>query len=147
MTPKHAAIWRMVRAQLESHAPGTILRVPKTAAPSPREAGADLSVGWPVGQQGDFRFGPESDCRGLHVREFEDRWEAHLDAVHPACSVLDHMVRDAPDGLVLGGVAVGALVGLAVSRDTAGAVAGAGLGALGAILLLAMNPPNSQKKA
>ncbi len=31
---------------------------------------------------------------------FPDRWEAHLDQVHPECDLLGHLRRDAPAALV-----------------------------------------------
>jgi hypothetical protein len=34
------------------------------------------------------------------VQAFPDRWEVHLDRVHPECDSLGHLRRDAPSALV-----------------------------------------------
>ncbi len=127
--------WTTVYDEVSAHEPGTRVRYPKSWLPHPREAGAHVSVGIPVGQQGDYRFAPDASCRGLHVQDFGDDWIVHLDRVHPACDVVEHVRRDAPKAWVAGGAGVGAALGLAVSGGKKeGLFLGAALGLLTAAL-------------
>lgn len=121
--------WSDVRRQLE---PGRFGVVPRSAIVHPRDAGAVESIGLPRGQSSDWRFPPESDCKGLHVQAFGELWEAHVDQVHPDCSVIQHARKDAPQAWVGAGMAGGALLGLAVGRPLVGTMLG---GALGLITL------------
>lgn len=98
--------------------------------PDPRVCGAELSVGWPTGQRSDLRFPPDAACRGLHVHRFADRWEAHLDRVHPDCDLLEHLRQDAPQALVVVGTGIGAALGGMVGKSASHAVVGAGIGFL-----------------
>jgi len=124
--------WATVRQELLASPAGTVKRYEKASLPHPREAGATQSLGWPVGQLSDWRFAPESDCRGLHVHEFERDWAVHLDRVHPECSLLDHARQDAPQSLFVGGALLGAVVGAALSKRP---LVGAGVGFLIATML------------
>jgi hypothetical protein len=127
--------WEDVAVVLNDEPQGSLLRIPKGQLPHPSEVGAKPSMGLPVGQQADFRF-TMNDCRCLHVRIFQDRYEAHIDSVDPACSIVEHLRKDAPGtyttaaaglgalaGLILGGgkkegMLAGALIGLAVGAAT-----------------------------
>jgi len=122
--------WLQVFAQVEQHPPRTPVRIEKAGLPHPRDAGARVSVGIPRGQIADFRFPPDHRCRGLHVQDFGDHWQVHVDEVHPACDVLDHLRVDAPGGWVSGGAVVGGIVGLLLGRSKGAMLAGAGIGAL-----------------
>ena len=122
--------WQSTQRAVERAAPGSFHALPKSIATHPREAGALPSIGLPRGQLRDWRFPPDSECRGLHVQEFEDRWEVHQDQVHPDCDPIEHVRRDAPVLWMLGGTALGALIGLALSEKKEGALVGAGLGLL-----------------
>ena len=115
---------------------GQRIEYPKEHLVHPREAGAEISAGWPVGQSADYRFPPDSLCRGLHVHEFPNRWVVHLDQVHPHCNLGEHARQDAPEAWLLGGAVLGAALGGAMSKKGGGALAGAGLGLLAAALLL-----------
>jgi len=123
-------IWAGVAQQLEGLAEGARLAFAKPALPHPREAGALVSVGLPVGQVADFRFAPDSACRGMHVQEYQDRWVVHMDQVHPWCDVLEHLRRDAPNAWCASGAVLGAAVGAALGRSSGAALAGAGIGLL-----------------
>ncbi len=92
--------WDDVHDELARRPARTVLRVARGALPDPRALGARESVGLPRGQGADLRFPPDAACRGLHVQAFADRWEAHLDQVHPECDLLGHLRRDAPAALV-----------------------------------------------
>jgi hypothetical protein len=119
--------WAQVAAQLKDRPRGTLLRVEKHMVQHPRDGGLRLSVGLPVGQQADWRA-TYPDCGGLHVRDFGSHYVAHLDRVNPTCDPVGHVVQDTPH--LAGGIAVGALVGLLLSRSKEGLVAGAALGGL-----------------
>jgi hypothetical protein len=92
--------WRDVHDELARRPPRTVLPVDLGALPDPRALGARESIGLPRGQEADLRFPPDAACRGLHVQAFPDRWEAHLDRVHPECDLLGHLRGDAPSALV-----------------------------------------------
>jgi len=88
------------------------------------------SMGLPVGQIADWRF-PHPICHGLHVREYESYYTAHIDRANPNCDPVGHMNLDAP--AVGGGAALGALVGLALGESAGAMFVGALIGgALGA---------------
>lgn len=123
--------WKNVYESLVPAAVGARKAIPKHGVPHPRGAGAVPSLGLPVGQLRDWRFPPDHCCRGLHVHEYSDRWEGHLDRVHPNCDPVDHIRRDAPELWMTGGAALGAVAGIAVAENKgAGALVGAGLGLL-----------------
>lgn len=72
------------------------LKIPKGQIVTPADAGAKKSLGIPVGQIAHWRFPPRPDGAGMHVHEYSDRYEAHLDRVHPEHSTVKHLVRDTP---------------------------------------------------
>jgi hypothetical protein len=135
-----AAMWTAVRSQLELLPAGTVRRYRKQLISHPRDAGAALSLGWPVGQVADYRFAPESDCRGMHVQDIGDHWAAHLDRVHPDCSLLEHARQDAPQALFVGGALLGGLVAAAISNKRDATLAGACVGLLLAAVVHASAP-------
>ena len=92
--------WDDVHDELARRSPRTVLTLARGALPDPRTLGARESIGLPRGQGADLRFPSDATCRGLHVHAFPDRWEAHLDQVHPECDLLGHLRRDAPTALV-----------------------------------------------
>jgi hypothetical protein len=61
------------------------------------------------------------------VREYVDRYTAHLDEANPNCDLPGHIMKDAP--AVGGGVALGALVGLIVGESPGAMLFGALIGA------------------
>ena len=128
--------WRDVVGQVEFEPAGRRFVVEKFLIAHPRDAGAYLSVGWPAGQDEDYRFPPEHDCRGVHVQSVGPHWIFHVDRVHPECSLWEHLRRDVPvGGQIAGAGALGAMVGAALGRTAASTVAGTLLGlALGALL-------------
>lgn len=85
--------WGEVLAWLERN-PGAEASIRKGSIAHPGELGAARSVGLPRGQRSDWRFAPDGRCRGLHVREFRSHYRAHLDQVHPQCSLAGHFFRD-----------------------------------------------------
>lgn len=114
--------WQSIRDELE--ASGGVVVVPLDAIEHPSTAGAVAAQGLPVGQQSDWRFPPGADCSGMHVHGYPDRWEAHIDAVHPACSLVDHARVDAPILWLGGGLVVGLAIGLTLGHPWLGALGG-----------------------
>jgi hypothetical protein len=128
-------VWSRIGQLVSSKPARTRVRLPKAAVPHPREAGATISVGWPVLEDGrvqsaDFRFPPDGTCRGLHVQEYAGCWIVHVDQVHPSCDFVGHVREDHPLGWHLGGATLGAAFGAAVGRSGGAALLGAGLGIL-----------------
>lgn len=120
----YAKDWDEVRGQLE-HAPiGASVRVALADIGHPRDEGALKDVGLPVGQLADWRFPALADRSGLHVHEHATYWEAHIDRVHPASSLLGHVQHDVPQLLVVGGAAFGA----ALAVKSGGGLLGVALG-------------------
>ncbi|WP_170136164.1 hypothetical protein [Nannocystis exedens] len=116
---------------LEREPAGAWIRLARASIVHPHMEGAVRSLGWPRGQIADWRFPPTPGCRGLHVHEYADRWEAHVDRVHPACDPLGHLQHDAPQILIGGGALVGGLLGLLlVRRQGRGLAMGTTAGAL-----------------
>jgi hypothetical protein len=105
--------WDEVYGALVRSPPRTVLRFPTAALP------ALPSSAW--------RFPADALCRGMHARAEGGYWAVHLDEVHPSCSVVGHLRKDAPNVLYAGGTCVGGLVGYAAG-GILGAVVGAGLG-------------------
>jgi len=116
--------WADVLAELRQRPPRTVIRVSRGLIAHPKAAGAARSVGVPRGQRfgGDWRW-RLPDCSGLHVQDFGDHWEAHIDQVAPSCDLGGHLRADAPGvvvAMVVGGVvAAGAAVVWAWGQETA----------------------------
>lgn len=128
VTATAADFWGDVRRQLEGSPAGARVVV-GLDAPAPELAGARRDVGLPVGQLADWRFAAAADCTGLHVHEHADRYEAHIDRVHPACSLVGHVRADAPQLLVAGAALAGTWAALASGGGTGRIVLGLVLGA------------------
>lgn len=124
-----ASTWANVVQTLEAHPPLTIMQVGKRGTPHPRTFLMTPSIGLPVGQSADYRR--VLPCgRGFHVRDFGTHYEAHIDEVHPAVDLLEHLRRDSPGTFVAGGAGVGAALGALLGRSKEATLAGALLGAL-----------------
>ena len=52
-------------------------------------------LGDPMGSLKQYR-----NARGVHVREFPDRYEIHVDQVDPRTNPLGHLISDSPETLV-----------------------------------------------
>lgn len=119
--------WQAIATQLAAHPWGTTLRIEKHRVQHPRDAGMKPSTGLPVGQRQDWRVSYPV-CGGLHVRDFGDHYSAHLDRVNPNCDPIGHVVSDTPQ--IAGGLALGALLGLALGKSKEAALVGAMFGGL-----------------
>lgn len=65
-------------------------------------------MGHPNGSKKQYRY------NNLHILEYEDHFDVHVDEVDPRSNPLGHAVRDAPEILV--GIACGTLGGLYVGK-------------------------------
>ena len=119
--------WSGIASYLAGQPQSAILRVEKHQVQHPRDAGMRPSVGLTVGQSTDWRYKYPS-CSGLHVRDFGTFYSAHLDRANPECDLLGHIVSDTPQ--IAGGLALGALLGLALGKSKEAALVGAMFGGL-----------------
>lgn len=143
MTRRTPRTWREVIATLSAESKGAVARIPKGLLPHPRTAGMKESIGLPVGQTADFRLMLASGA-GFHVQDHGTHYEAHIDEVHPDVNPFEHLRKDAPGTFIAGSAALGAMVGSAIGRKGEAAWVGAALGALGGLLLAAVQ--DSQPK-
>lgn len=112
------------------------LRLPKAIVPHPITVqGMRTSMGLPEGQVRDYRVRLGETTAGLHIKEFQHHYEAHLDAYDPVVKPVEHFVVDAPGAFVGGAAALGAVIGATAGRSGGAAAAGALLGALLAALV------------
>ncbi|MDQ2646241.1 MAG: hypothetical protein M3020_20675 [Myxococcota bacterium] len=88
----------------------------------------------PEGQRADYRL-VLRDGAGLHVKDFGEHYEAHIDEFHPDVNMAEHWRKDAPSVFVAAGVALGAIVGRGVGTSKDSTLLGAALGGLFAAML------------
>lgn len=119
--------WEEIRSRLAAR--GGTWDVDVGSIVHPRDAGATSAIGLPVGQSEDWRFPPDDACTGLHVQRFGSRWRAHIDAVHPECSLVEHARADAPVAWIGGATLLGAVLGHVAGSTLTGAFVGATFGA------------------
>jgi len=125
--------WKSVHKRLQT---GECMTIPKVLAfPHPREAGARPTVTWPVGQIADYALDFERGVAPLLVREFTDRFDVALMGIRLAERTLALAEANPAAALFVGSGLVGAAIGAAVTRQSNGALLGAGVGILVAILL------------
>lgn len=123
--------WLGVAAVLRQHPLGSIVRLPPARVEHPRDAGMALAIGVPIGQRADYRL----DVGGGHdlvVSEFAHGFEARLE-VHLALPEFERALKETPGSSVVGMIAAGALVGLALGKSKESALAGAAIGGLAAL--------------
>ncbi|MCK6526500.1 hypothetical protein L6R50_02740 [Myxococcota bacterium] len=70
-------------------------RVPRGSVPEPGEAGFVRHRGLWYGQEADWRF-TLPDGRGLHIRQYRDRFDVHWDRACPLKAPVRHLVQDTP---------------------------------------------------
>lgn len=107
------------------------MRIPKNQISHPLATkGMKPGIGLPEGQSNDYRLQLVPSNAGLHVKEFKNHYEAHIDKVHPAVNFVEHIRQDAPGMFVGTTAAMGALVGVAAGRSADAALVGALIGGL-----------------
>ena len=127
--------WLDVVHELQRHPPGTRLRIRKSLVEHPRDAGLRPSIGLPAGQRADYRLALQPGCSGIHVQDFGEHYEVHLDQKDPGCDAIGHLQQDAPGTFVATAALAGGLIGLLLGRTgqafAVGAIAGSVVGCLG----------------
>ena len=125
--------WRSVRQRI---GPGERVMIPKALPfPHPRDVGARPTISWPVGQLADYALELELGDTPLLVREFTDRFEVVLAGVELTGELLA-LVQGNPEAATgVGGALLGAAVGAALTRKADGAVLGATVGLLVAVMV------------
>jgi hypothetical protein len=127
--------WGQVGHALTVGAAGTTARIPKATIPHPRDAGAQVTFTWPAGQIADYAIESENGGAPLIVREFQDHYEATLDAVRLAAGSIELANRNPTAAMFLGGALLGGAIGSSVSNKRHGMIVGASIGLLFAALV------------
>ena len=121
--------WEDAIRLLDADAPRAHVRFARHLVPHPLDAQFHQGLGVPVGQRADF-FKPLPDGRGLHVQDFDEHYEAHLDSTEAGCDDLVRAVGSGPAlAAVVGLTAIGGLTGLLLGRSKEATVVGALIGA------------------
>jgi len=77
------------------------------------------SIGEPKGQIADWRASLEGSDRGVHVLEYRDRYEIHVDRYDPYKNPLKHVIYDSPKtgmALLIGGLGAAVIAGKLIRR-------------------------------
>jgi len=77
------------------------VEIMKSSVPHPLGEGFAGRMGDLQGQLADYGMRLQ-DGRGIHVREYSDRFLAHWDKVDPSGDPFGHLVQDAPHWIVIG---------------------------------------------
>ena len=125
------AAWNRVRAKVGDG----VTRIARGRIAHPRDAGARLTVTWPVGQHADYVLDGHPGQAPLTIREFPDRWEAFVMPPTLVPDVVALIERNPRAGLYLGSALLGGWVGTSVSSSKESMALGIGLGLLIATLL------------
>lgn len=94
----------------------------------------ESAIGLPQGEDRDWRIELDG-CQRVHVREYADRYEAHLDQFSPSCAPVRHLLVDAPAVAGVVGMLIGGAVGAAAGNALAGASVGSMVAGAGSLLL------------
>ncbi len=126
--------WNQVIQQLFEKGFRQDLRIHKSGIVHPTHIqGMQRHSGSPMGQLADYRL-VLREGSGLHIREYDTYWTAHLDEVDPQVSVLEHLRQDAPGWHMLATGSIGAAVAKAFGASEDGIqkafLFGAGFGLL-----------------
>ncbi len=139
--------WAEVVMVLAAGEPGMEIALPLDELELPTDAGMTRSVGLPKGQLKDWRSETMPDGSGLHVLEFVDHYEVHIDRVDPHANLPGHVVQDVVPAMgrsvvplfIAASTAVGVAGGAAVGKNFEQPVIGAGVGgAMGLITGVAL---------
>lgn len=120
--------WTQIVQSLQADPLGTPVRVYPAQVEHPLDAGMRLSVGMPVGQRATYRLELGAGTH-LEVLDFGSCYDARV-WQQPVLSGLEATLRENPGSSVLGMVALGGLLGLALGQTKEAALAGAALGGL-----------------
>lgn len=126
---KPEATWTDAVRALWPPESGKRLLIPKHQIAHPTAVhGMTRTVGLPEGQVGDYRLQLAPTQAGLHVREFQEHYEAMLAVIDLSVKAFDYLAK-APSS-VGAAATFGAIIGAAVGRSGGAAAAGAVIGGL-----------------
>jgi hypothetical protein len=117
--------WKSLATALVPHPLGTRVRVARHLVEHPLDAGMQRSLAFPAGQRADYSLALDAS-RVLHVQDFGEHLEGYLHTRVPL--VLNR--QDATVDPVSGGMALGSILSMSMSRNKGAVFAGAILGAL-----------------
>ncbi len=144
--PQSLQAWHSVYSALDTHRRTLTIRK-EFPFPHPREAGAQVTTSWPVGQLADFVLQFAAGASPLLIREFDDRYEAFIAGVQLTQQILQLVETNPSAAFFAGSALLGAAIGTAITRDRAGGIVGLGVGLLVARILqlkLTHQDPRSQ---
>lgn len=106
------------------------IEIPKEIREFMPDAAEETVLGDPRGGRRQYRYG------NLHIREYDDKFLVHTDAVDPRKDPIGHLLHDAPE--VLAGLGCATVLGACTAKAVrvgnplvSGLVAGAAFGWLG----------------
>lgn len=105
--------WNEIEDQVLRRPPRDEIEISKNKIVHPKNSGYKISsMGSPKGQSIDYRKSL-ADNRGLHIREYENKYKIHWDEKDPRENPLVHLKKDSPEWLVgltiLGSIGAGIL--------------------------------------
>jgi len=127
--PQSLQAWRAVHSALGARKRTLTIRK-DSPFPHPRDAGAQVTTTWPVGQLADFVLQFEAGVSPLLIREFEDRYEAFIAGVQLTQQILRLVEANPNAALYVGSALLGTAIGTAITRDRTGGIVGLGVGLL-----------------
>lgn len=145
--PQSVQAWRSVYSALDTQKRTLTIRK-EFPFPHPREAGAQVTTTWPVGQLADFVLQFAVNGSPLFIREFDDRYEAFIAGVQLTQQILQLVETNPNAAICVGSALLGAAIGTAITRDRTGGIVGLGVGLLIARILqskLSHNDPRYQR--
>jgi len=93
--------WRNIIKRVLSLPPHVEFRIPKRTVPSPEAVGfKETGLGDLKGARKQYRL-RLPDGRSLHLRDYDQYYTIHWDEIDPELDPLGHLVKDAPDWLIL----------------------------------------------
>lgn len=138
---KKRQVWEKARAIVVASTNPKGLLLPRGRLPHPRDAGARLTMTWPVGQIADYALDGPPGQAPLMIREFPAHWHAFIPGVQSApeaSASVDPKASGAPFVAAAGAAMLGGAIGASLSNKRAGVLVGAGIGILVAAALTAM---------
>ena len=102
--------WNSILARALIEGRLTVRKIDDSGYPIPEPSSSGLfrrSVGEPKGQLADWRASIGGSVRGVHVLEYSDRYEIHVDNFDPYKKPFQHTLFDSPKtgmALLLGGI-------------------------------------------
>lgn len=96
--------WKEIAAETLRNGPMVFSREFDDGSPIPSPDSGGFfrkSIGTPKGQKMDWRAGIASTDKCVHILEFPDRYESHIDNYDPDIKPVHHLLFDAALGMAL----------------------------------------------